>query len=176
MGLQLIFCLETNNSNQSDWIYVKQTLNHYYESNVDCKYSHIFMDSKTKYNSKSVERNIRSLVNQYKAASRDNLSQVIYIVDTDNYDSDPQDANLYNEITDYCKKHGYRTVWCCKDIERVYLDKKVADKEKKEAAVKFKRKEMIKNLDISRLSSSRIINNTCNILCVLDDYLKRRTN
>ena len=108
MGLQLIFCLETNKSNQSDWIYVKQTLNHYYVSNVNCKYSRVFMNGKTKYNSKSVEREIRSLINQYKAVSRDNVSQVVYIIDTDNYDTDQQDANLYNEINDYCKKQGYR--------------------------------------------------------------------
>lgn len=142
MGLQLIFCVETNKANQSDWIYVKETLNHYYERSVEFKYSPVFMDGKSKYNSTSVKREITSLINKYKAASRDNLSQVVLVVDADNYDSDPVDLRLYDDINEYCRKQGYRTVWCCKDIERVYLDKKVPDKEKKAEAEKFKRKRM----------------------------------
>ena len=66
MGLQLIICVETNKANQSDWIYVKETLNHYYERSVEFKYSPVFMDGKSKYNSTSVKREITSLIKNTK--------------------------------------------------------------------------------------------------------------
>ena len=47
MGLQLIFCVETNKKTQSDVIYIKQTISQFYNlNNAHQKLSWVFMDGK----------------------------------------------------------------------------------------------------------------------------------
>lgn len=52
MGLQLIFVVETNKKCNSDWIYIKDTVEHVYEyDRTQVKFSPVYMDGKGKYKS-----------------------------------------------------------------------------------------------------------------------------
>ena len=61
-------------------------------------------------------------------------------------------------------------VWFCKDVERVYIDKKVDDSQKKKEATTFKAKKLITKVDTKRLSVDNYRTNTSNIMNVLDRH------
>ena len=109
MGVQFIFVVETNKGCKSDWIYIKETINHFYNYDNNVKLSEVYMDGKGRYKYK--EKEIRSLVSQYKATSKDNQSKVIYCFDCDNYDTNQNDAMFLKNTRQYCKEKGYECVW-----------------------------------------------------------------
>lgn len=84
------------------------------------------------------------------------------------------DSEFLKNAKEYCDKNGYDFVWFCKDIEQVYLNRKVTDKEKKDVSVSFKEKKLIVNVDSGKLSGNAYRNNTSNIMRVLDKYLRRK--
>ena len=56
MGLQLVFVVETNKKCNSDWIYIKATIEHFYEyERTQVKLSTVYMDGKGKYRNKEKE-------------------------------------------------------------------------------------------------------------------------
>lgn len=98
---------------------------------------------------------------------------MIYTVDTDNFDSDPDDMAFFGEIQRYCADNGYEFIWFCKDIEQVYIGKKVADNKKTVEATTFKKKHKINDTIESKLKAASPKVNSSNILAVLDKWLKR---
>lgn len=65
MGMQLIFVVETNKKCKSDWIYIKDTIEHFYQyDRAQVKFTPVYMDGKGKYKNKETE--INSLISQYK--------------------------------------------------------------------------------------------------------------
>ena len=106
MGLQLIFVVETNKNCKSDWIYIKETIERFYQyDQVQIKFSPVYMDGKGKYKNK--EKKVSSLISQYKAASKHNQSQVIFCFDCDEYTSKPEDADFLANARRYCNEKGY---------------------------------------------------------------------
>lgn len=63
-------------------------------------------------------------------------------------------------------------VWFCKDIERVYIGKKIPNTAKNVEATNFKKKKLIDDVDINALSESKYLKNTSNIAKVLGKYLR----
>lgn len=50
MGLQLIFVVETNKECKSDWIYIKETVAHFFTfDSTQIKLSPVYLDGKWKY-------------------------------------------------------------------------------------------------------------------------------
>lgn len=173
MGLQLIFVVETNKKCKSDWIYIKDTIDRFFEYNqAQIKFSTVYMDGKGKYKSK--EKEISSLINQYAAGNKTNQSIVIFCFDCDDYDSKPEDAEFLANAKHYCTENGYDFIWFCKDIERVYLGKKVNDNQKKKEAATFKAKKLINVVDESKLAVNNYRANTSNIINVIGKYLSRK--
>ena len=75
MGVQLIFVVEANKSCKSDWIYIKSTIDYFYEYNrTGLKLSPVYMDGKGNYKQK--EKEVKSLISQYSKASKGNKSKV----------------------------------------------------------------------------------------------------
>ena len=70
--------------------------------------------------------------------------------------------------------HGADFVWFCKDIERVYLGKKVDKSKKKTESATFKSKKLINNVDANKLSVTGYRANTSNIMSIIDKYLVRK--
>lgn len=173
MGMQLIFVVETNKKCKSDWIYIKDTIEHFYQyDRAQVKFTPVYMDGKGKYKNK--EKEINSFISQYSSVSKENQSHVICCFDCDEFDRKPEDAGFLENARAYCKAKGYEFVWFCKDIERVYLGKKVEDIQKKKESANFKARSLIKGIDVKTLSVSDYRANTSNIMKVLDGYLKRK--
>ena len=75
MGLQLIFVVETNKKCKSDWIYIKETIDKFFNFNpAQVKLSTVYLNGKGNYNTKSKEKEIALLESQYRSTSKDNVS------------------------------------------------------------------------------------------------------
>lgn len=171
MGMQFIFVVETNKKCNSDWIYIKDTVENFYAyERSQVKLSVVYMDGKGNYNSKKKEKEIDNLISQYKVTAKTNQSQVIYCFDCDDYNSNPDDLKFLEEAKKYCNDKGYDFVWFCKDVEQVYLGRKVDDIQKKKEATTFKAKKRITEVDASRLTCGKYRLNTSNIMNILDKY------
>lgn len=172
MGIQLIICMETNKKCKSDFIYISRTINQFYSvDNSRVRIQPVFMNGKGRYASTGVIREINSFKNQYKAASINNISVVIYCFDCDDYDTKPEDMRFIEQAKRYCSDNGYRFVWFCKDIEQVFIGRKIPDNQKKQAATQFAAKKMIENVDKQSLKAETFQNHRSNLCKVLDEYL-----
>ena len=62
MGVQFIFVVETNKQCNSDWIYIKDTIEYFYVyERTRVKLSVVYMDGRGNYNSKKKEKEIKRL-------------------------------------------------------------------------------------------------------------------
>lgn len=173
MGLQLIFVVETNKSCKSDWIYIKDTIEQFYEYNkAHVKLTPVYMDGKGNYKKKETE--ISKWIAQYASMTKENLSRVIYCFDCDDYDNKVEDMIFLKNAETYCRDKGYHFAWFCKDVERVYIGRKVDDSKKQKEATTFKEKNLIKNVDTGRLNCVNYKANSSNIMSILDIYLDKK--
>lgn len=171
MGLQLIFTVETNKKCKSDWIYIKETIDRFFTyDTAQVKLSTVYLNGKGNYRNK--EKEISLLESQYRSTSKNNYSKVIMCFDCDDYDVKPEDIDFINNAKQYCLEKGRDFVWFCKDVESVYIGKKVQDDQKKNEAAKFKAKKQINLVEKNRLKSNKYIQNTSNIVDVLREYLE----
>ena len=175
MGVQLIFVVETNKKCNSDWIYIKETIEHFYlYDRIKVKLSVVYMDGRGNYSSNKKEREIKGYISQYRATSKTNKSKVIYCFDCDEYINNPEDLKFLEKAKKYCDDHEAEFVWFCKDVECAYLGKKVDAGQKSKEAGKFKAKKLIRNVNPDKLSVNTYRMNTSNVMRILDRYLTRR--
>lgn len=173
MGIQLIFVLETNKKCKSDWIYIKDTIEYFYDIDVNnTKFTQIYMDGKGNYKNK--QKDINKNIDQYAKGTKNSNSIVIYCFDCDDYDINTEAAKFLEDAFRFCNDNKYELIWFCKDIERVYLKRKVAKNEKKMEAGKFKANKIIRNIDEKNLNADKYKDGTSNILNILDKYLVRK--
>lgn len=170
MALQMILCVETKKSADTDSIYILDTINHWYRIDGKIKISKINMNTKTRYNAKGV---IREIAQKEKAFTLGD-SRVIYFIDTDQYEKNPEHARELNEISRYCSDHGFDLVWFCHDVEEVFLGHKVSDSQKVQEAFTFRRKKKIEEVQAGKLSCDTKRACVSNILNILDKYLERK--
>ena len=173
MGLQLIFVVETNKNCKSDWIYIKDTIECFYQYNqAQVKFSPVYMAGKGNYKNK--EKEINGLISQYAAGNKTNESKVMFCFDCDDYDTKPEDADFLVNAKRYCVSKRYDFIWFCKDVERVYLGKKVDDSQKKKEAAMFKAKKLIGTVDEGKLTIDNYRSNSSNIMNIVGKYLSRK--
>ena len=169
MGVQLIFVVETNKKSKSDWIYIKNTIDRFYKyDKAHLKLSVVYMDGKTNYLYK--EKEVKTLISQYNGASTNNQTTVLYCFDCDDYDTKCEDAEFLKKTQEFCRIGSYEDVWFCKDIERVYLGRKVSDNQKNKEAAKFMANKLIYEVSESKLKGGNFGANMSNILRVLDKF------
>ncbi len=174
MGLQLIFVVETNKKCKSDWIYIKDTIDYFYEyDKAHVRFTPIYMDGKGNYKKKEAE--VLRWITQYGSMTETNKSEVIYCFDCDDYDFKAEDLNFLQEAEKFCRDKGYHLVWFCKDIEGVYIGRKVPDNKKQSEATVFKEKKLVRNIDATKLSYTNYKANTSNIMKVLEPYLDKKS-
>lgn len=67
MAIQVILCMETNKRAATDYIYINETIKQFYScnSNNKIKISPVYMNNKTRYNSKDVINEIQRLSKDY---------------------------------------------------------------------------------------------------------------
>lgn len=169
MYKQLLFCLETNSHAATDWIYIMETISKFYNLSNKIKLSQVYMNSKTRYNSKRVLEEIDKKTKKYTLGE----TYVIYCIDVDDFESNPDHVKEFNDISSFCNRNGYELIWFCHDIEEVFLGKRISDSEKVRESGAFRKKKLINSINDSMLLSS---NNhrvhSSNILTVLGNYLE----
>lgn len=169
MGIQLIFVVETNKKCNSDWIYIKDTIEHFYiYERTQVKLSVVYLDGKGNYSSKKKQREIDTLISQYRAVSKTNQSKVLYCFDCDEYDSKKEDRKFLEDARNFCRENGHAFIWFCKDVEQVYLGKRVNDSQKKKEAANFKAKNRIAEIGANHLGEESYRTGRSNIMKVLD--------
>lgn len=92
----------------------------------------------------------------------------------DFYNSKQEDLAFFNTVKRYCADHGYEFVWFCKDIESVYLGRKVSKSQKKAESDAFRGKHQIENVSANVLLETRLKSNTSNLMVIMDKYLVRK--
>lgn len=162
--------METNKSAATDYMYIRDTINRFYECNNKIRFTPIYMNSKTRYNSKDVKRQIQKFTKEYSIGE----TKVIYCADTDLYEMNTDHAKELEELEKYCDSNGYDFIWFCHDIEEVYIGKRISDKLKVAEATKFRKKRKIQDIAIDKLSNMNKRKGASNILLVLDKYLCRK--
>lgn len=65
MGVQIILCMETNKSAATDYVYIKDTINRFYICTNKTKITPLYMNSKSRYSSKDVVKEIQRLTKEY---------------------------------------------------------------------------------------------------------------
>lgn len=164
-NVQLIFVLETNKQCDSDWLYIKEAIRHYYViDNTSVKLSVVYMESKTRFNHRKVLKEIENLKRKYSYGK----SVVIYCVDTDKYMSDPNDLALTNKIKDFCTDNQFEFVFFREDIKQVFLDKSVSSNTKKKEAVSFVRNGSINDISRNKFLSNKMLRGHSNLFSVID--------
>lgn len=175
MGLQLIFCVETNKQADTDWVYIEETLKAYYQLPNQVKRTKINMETKSKYNSRKVLGEIEKLTKAYKDHAHGE-TKVIYCIDTDAYESNYEQKKELDNIKGFCGKSGYDLIWFCHDVEEVFLGKQVENSQKKKEAGTFRSSRGIARVREEKLSASETRSKSSNLLRVLDKYLERNTD
>lgn len=170
MAMQLIICVEADKRSGTDNIYIKETLDRFYNIGFDVNINYINMGGKSKYKAKDVTRKI----NQYKRDFKLGETVVIICVDTDQFEKDINHKREFDDVSLYAAQEGYDLVWFCHDVEEVYIGKSIVKDAKKNRAIEFKKKKEIEAIDEKKIASNRIYNCTSNILAVFDKYLGRK--
>ncbi|MFQ9153025.1 MAG: hypothetical protein ACLR6B_17700 [Blautia sp.] len=88
------------------------------------------------------------MISQYRTTSKTNQSKVICCFDCDDYDSKQEDLKFLEDAEKFCKDKGYEFVWFCKDVEQVYIGKRVADMQKKKKRQTSKLKSGLRRLSL----------------------------
>ncbi len=170
MAIQMIFCLETNKRANTDYIYIKETIDYLYQTNNQIKFSPVYMCTKTKYRSKDVLREIERKTKEFTIGQ----SKVFYCVDTDNYEISTEQENALQNVREFCDAKDFEFIWFCHDIEEVFWGKKIPDSQKVQEAGAYRKRKEIKGLPLKRLTESNYRSCTSNIISVLDKYLVRK--
>ena len=169
MGLQLIFCVETNKQADTDWVYIMEAIRFRYKLTPQINLNKIYMETKSRYDSRKVLGEIEKQTKCYKGETK-----VIYCIDTDSYESNFEQQKEFESINQFCKKRGYDLVWFCHDVEEVFLGKRIENSQKKKEAGTFRSSRGIERVRVEKLSALEVRNKCSNILKVLDGYLEKK--
>ena len=164
----LVLCVETGKEADTDPKYIDKTIRSFYVVNNDIKISYVYMNGKGNYNKKSVEAQIKR---QYSGDFDE--TRVVYCIDIDDMaDSDTIRQNI--KIKEYCESLNYDFVWFCRDVEEVYLHKRIDKSEKVNEAKKFSRLSDLCKATRESLSANSTMQYKSNLLCVLDAFMDRK--
>lgn len=169
MGLQLIFCVETNKQADTDWVYIMEVIRFRYKLTPQINLNKIYMETKSRYASRKVLGEIEKKTRCFNGETK-----VIFCIDTDAYESNFEQKKEFEEIKQFCKKHGYDLIWFCHDVEEVFLGKQVENSQKKKEAGAFRSNRGIERVRTENLSAPEVKNKCSNVLKVLDGYLEKK--
>ena len=175
MRLQLIFVVESNSKSKTDWIYIKETLDRYYNyQNSNIKLSQVYMGGKGNYRRKEAE--VKQLISKFNITTISDCKNVVfYCFDCDDYEKNPNQSNFLHEVQDFCGEREYEYIWFCHDIEEVYCGNCIPDNQKNMAANEFKKKRRIVSIEETNLSQNHYKSHTSNLMNVVDKYLDRKS-
>lgn len=174
--IQLIFCVETNKKSDTDFLYIKSTVDRFYDyQNGHVQIKPLYLGGKGRYATNRNVREIEKLIKQFRAGSKHSESHVILCMDCDKYDSDPIDRKFLADAENYCRnKENHHLIWFCRDVEDVYLGHHISNAQKTAAAKRFVAAKQIRNVDANNLRADRYRQHYSNICIVLNELLPKR--
>lgn len=166
----VVLCVETDKEAQTDTKYIDKTIRQIYVVNNNIKIAYVYMNGKCNYDKKSVIKQIRR---QYSGDFDE--KHVVYCIDIDNMaDADVIEQN--NKIKVYCDSLNYDFVWFCRDVEEVFLHKRIDKSEKVNEAKRFSRLSDLGKATESSLSANSTTQYKSNLISVLDRFMTRKAN
>ena len=167
----VIVCVETNKRANTDASYINKAIRHFYDvDNNEVRLSFKFYISKRNYADKN---KLKEIMEDCKAVGVDN-STILFCVDTDEYEMSAEDIKLNLEIEKFCQQNNFRFTWFCRDVEEVFLHKKVHHNEKVQESKRFARANGIGQACENDLKATIFSRRKSNLLNNLDDILKRK--
>lgn len=168
----VIVCVETNKRANTDASYINKAIKHFYDvdKNNDVKILFKFYDTKTNYTDKKLLKEIKE---DCKVVGEEN-SVVLFCVDTDEYEVSADDIKLNLEIERFCQQNNFRFTWFCRDVEEVFLHKRVHHNEKVQESKRFARSNGIGQTCENDLKATTCSKRKSNLLDNLDDVLRRK--
>lgn len=141
MSIQLIIAVEANKESRSDYRYIDPFIKRYFKIGTN-KISYVYMGSKMNYSDKGINAQINSLINSYRKTGK---SHVIYCFDTDDFSVSPEhqvnDEKIKKDLV-----HDSDIVWFNRDIEEVFINRRLENSEKKSKSIDFLAKGLIKSV------------------------------
>lgn len=141
MSIQLIIAVEANKESKSDYRYIDPFIKRYFKIGTN-KISYVYMGSKRNYSDKGIKNQITSLINSYRKTGE---SHVIYCFDTDDFSVSPEhqvnDEKIKKDLV-----HDSDIVWFNRDIEEVFINRRLENSEKKSKSIDFLAKGLIKSV------------------------------
>ena len=178
LGLKCLYIIEKEaKSNDNNFTNSNFTNNlaHNYGGAIASSHSHVnnclFENNEANHGGAifSLSFDIKKSTFKNNVGVQGNETIVVFCFDCDEYDRRPEDLKFLQDAEEYCKKHGYKFVWFCKDVESVYIGKTVPDNQKVKVAGDFKKKQLIKQVDMRNLRADQYLNQKSNICNVLDE-------
>ena len=176
MNKQVLFCVETVRSANTDYKYINSVINHYYDlRDRKTSYRTIYLEGKGNYKKDSIVREIKSSVRNFPGKTFPGKTFVIYFIDYDDCAINHTTQQAYNEISSYCKEHCYELVFFNRNVEEVFWKKEINNCDKTDLAARFARNKMIKTIEENSLRAFEPIRPcSSNILTILDKFFKRK--
>lgn len=169
---QLIFCVETNKRDQSDEIYIKETIAQFFvkiPNTINISYYPV--GGKGNIDSAKTRRELDKKIRMFKPNGD---TQVFICFDTDRFERNPDNKAEMDRIALFCSTNGYEFVWFCHDIEEVYIGISINNYDKIKTATNFKIKKKIESINADTLKSNKMTKGKSNIVSVLENYLDRK--
>lgn len=173
MSLQILFCVEADRRSGTDWIYIRSVIDKYYKLDNSISIKPVYLGGKTNYKRTKVTSEIARATREFRKTGK---TVVIYCIDTDDWNTDPDRERELSEVVCYCESKQYEMIWFCRDIEEVFWGSRVASSDKRDYAKRFRSNSMINDLPITRLNKETMSIGFSNILQILDKYLHSRCN
>ena len=164
----ILIVVETTNKAQTDPAYISKAIREIYKQDSLITERYGYLSAKTNYKSRSIINEIKSKTSGFEEY------HIVYCLDTDDIFTDPMQLNQNNEIMEYCRKNNYDVIWFCRDIEEVFLHKKINDTEKLKESKKFSSKKGISSATLQSLSSEGKYKQTSNFTKIFDKYFERK--
>lgn len=164
----ILIVVETTKNANTDGLYISKAIQHLYNIGNEIKIHYEYLTSKTKYGDKGIIKKINKDVKNFSE------SYIIYCLDTDNINSNHAQIEINSQIKQFCHEKGYEIIWFCRDIEEVFLHKRINDTQKVAEAKRFGSRNGIGRATVSTLSCEPNNNKKSNFIKVLDKYLERK--
>lgn len=165
----ILICVETTCGAKTDSIYIDKTLKTLYNIDNETKIDYVYFTSKTMYGDNGIKRKIEQKIKGFSDAT------IVYCFDSDDIFINAETILLNKKIEKHCKFNGYKIVWFCRDIEEVFLHRRVKKTEKLSEAAKFNSKNGVGEATVESLSRADVSSKkTSNFACVFDAFFHKK--
>lgn len=168
---RIVFVFESNKTSKSDYYYVRTLLGEFYDSSR-YKPDALFAGSKTKLYSSKTKRDFEEIRNKELKINK-HFTPVIIFADIDNQNKENAERN--KEIVSFAKSNKCDVVWFNRDIEEVFIGRRVSDTLKVNTAKSFTFKHIEPNFK-NNMHEANPFNQykKSNLFIVLDKYLPKK--